>query len=162
MVEFAFSAAAFGLFLIISIEMGIVCWRLVTAQYIASLTAREAAMFAGSEGAFAHPFFQPRPANVRRMRDYSYRQAFRMLGGRVGTVAEWNNNFSICAVRNVRPLTDLTAPGTCTTNFNDPNAMGDPEEFIAVRIDLPTRFFFQTMTIPIYGWAAARNEEFGS
>lgn len=163
MVEFTFSAIAFFMFLIVTFEIGIVGWRSVTVQYIASQTVREAAMFAGNEGS------SPAGKNITTMLEYSRRLAlnYSLDAQKItNTNDPWKDNFSICELENVGLFNTANA-GRCmaTAQFGDNDndgLLGSPEDFIVVRIVLPTRFLLQTMVIEVVGWAAARNEEFGS
>ena len=156
-VEFAFSATAFFLFLIVTFEIGIVGWRAVTAQYIASKAVREAAFFAGDEGA------PPNRPNYYRVRNYARRMA-----------ADYGINISH---NDFKALFDV-CPLEYVANFDQPNAgqceptrpasqgyypggnFGEPESFIVVRVVIPSRIVLQTIRINVTGWAIARNEEF--
>ena len=157
-VELAFSATAFFLFLIVTFEIGIVGWRAVTAQYIASKVVREAAFFAGDEGAAA-----PYRPNYNRVRNYARRMAADY--GINFTAAEFRRYFDVCPLEYVadfdRPNAGQCQPTLPASRGFYPNGnFGNPESFIVVRLVIPSRIVLQTIPINVTGWAVARNEEF--
>ncbi len=177
MVEFAFAASWFFLLIVVTFESAVLGWRALTAQFIASSIARESALFGGEEGVGK--------ANVRAMKDQSYELATR-LGLRLAPYgtdpwtpwrnwcilinnahpicgiipppppAPWHNNVQICPISGIDTTSSSPTFGQCTSKQD---TFGDQSEFVIVRVEIPTQYFFQQMTINVIGEAAARNEK---
>lgn len=184
MVEFVFSALVLITLLVVVMESGILGWRALTAQYIASSTARYASLFAGNEG--------NNSANIHDVKEYSRRTAIR-LGLRIApggndpfakqrelckiweTQPWWpwvknfcenlppppggdwhDDNVEVCGIEDLEINPASSQFGHCKPGTE---SLGNPRGYVVVRIELPTRYFFQRMRVPVFGEAAARNEE---
>lgn len=143
-VELTFSLMAFLVFIIVTIEAGIIGFRTLTAQWVASQTAREAAIFGGDEGTG--------DVNITLVRNYSHNLASNR-GLNLPSIEEWeDDHFQVCRLEDIESIENVR----CT----DGNNFGVAEDFVSVRIAIPTRFFLQALEIEVIGWGVARNEPF--
>lgn len=142
-VELTFSLMAFLVFIIVTIEAGIIGFRTLTAQYVASQTAREAAIFGGNTNG---------GRNIRAVQNYSYDLA-RQRGLNLPSRREWRRELmQVCELGQIESIENVRCPSG--------NNFGAAEDFVSVRIVIPSRFFLQALEIDVIGWGVARNEPF--